>query len=225
MMKPAYEEKLKRAASKGIPQSPIHGAASKSTSLRRSATVSGEVSAMSPRVHRSKTLRDRTLPIMHNSGTLTFRRARGNSEGIINPGDIPRGSTRTDRNKHHYGPALDPSLLKKLSHKLNKFASGASGNDHQHRHEPLPDVVGTTRFAINSDSLGTAFNNNIDPVREEPSPAGSFNKLDPNTSTNNSNHEVETFECMTNGHASTRSNNGSSSGHHDHNANPQQVEQ
>ncbi len=216
MMKPAYEEKLKRQAAKGIPQSPIHGASmSKSANLRRSATVSGDVSAMSPRMHRSLTLRERTstgsTPPIVKSGTLTYRRPRGKSEGLINPSDLPR-SVRTDRNKHHYGPALDPSMLKRLTHKLSKFANGQDGAP-QMRHDSLPEITTqNAQFVIDPSNFGT-LNNNID---EESSTTS--HRL--SNQAHNPSQDGEELECLPNGYAG---NTGSKRAH-DCNANPNDTE-
>lgn len=217
MMKPVYEEKLKRQA-KGIPQSPIHGAAMSKSTLRRSATVSGEVSAMSPRMNRSLT-RERTstgsTPPLSHSGTLTYRRPRGKSEGLINPSDLPR-NTRTDRTKHHYGPALDPSLLKRLTHKLNKFANTQDGTQ-QPRHDSLPEITTHgAQFTIDPANLST-LNNNIDQMEES---STSVHRLSKISSHSGGSHSVDGSECLPNGYADEASSGKS----HDCNANPNDNE-
>ncbi|XP_038061873.1 uncharacterized protein LOC119732430 isoform X2 [Patiria miniata] len=123
IMKPVYEEKLKRFQSRqqsspviqAMPQSPLHSGEKTSflqSKLKRSATVSGEVSALSPTrfSQRTMSLRERpartaATPPRDRKSSMSFMdrflRKRGGSEGAVKL-DISR-----PRHKHNYA-SIDP---------------------------------------------------------------------------------------------------------------------
>ena len=122
IMKPVYEEKLKRFQSRkfsspvlqGVPQSPLHSSDKISfvqSKLKRSATVSGEVSALSVRPNqRTMSLRERPArvtgtPPRDQKSSMNFMerflRKRGGSESMVKV-DMSR-----PRHKHNYA-SIDP---------------------------------------------------------------------------------------------------------------------
>ncbi|XP_022104292.1 uncharacterized protein LOC110986584 [Acanthaster planci] len=133
IMKPVYEEKLKRFQSRQhsspiiqtMPQSPLHSGEKKpsflQSKLKRSATVSGEVSSLSPMRFSQRAMSLRERPTRGFAGTPPgdrkasmgfverFLRKRGGSEGAVKM-DIPR-----PRHKHNYASIDRENVARRAS--------------------------------------------------------------------------------------------------------------
>ncbi|XP_033644319.1 uncharacterized protein LOC117303960 [Asterias rubens] len=133
IMKPVYEEKLKRFQARkfsspvlqGVPQSPLHSNDKLpfvQAKLKRSATVSGEVSSLSPRPnHRTMSLRERPprvtgTPPRDRKSSMSFMerfmRKRGNSAGVV------KVDSSRPRHKHNYA-SIDPGDVVRQSRRAS----------------------------------------------------------------------------------------------------------